>query len=484
MMKFLILSENSNGTWPYLHFRSLGAQELHKRITAQGYQSTVIDWFTHWSHEQLKSVMLSWFDTDEPVLALSTPFDIRDIYSIDPVLLWAKQTWPKLKIIHGGGRTLNINPIVDVYFLGRSMQVFDDWLSGRDLAKYTVQTNPLVLKNSQFDQTQDTPVLPMLSADDFYVSRDILGFEVGVGCKFNCTFCNYELRGAKITNLLDAAELREYFLEAYQRWGITNFFAADDTPNESDEKLSVIADAIDGLPFRPNISAYSRLDIITGRPSQVELYRRIQFGSLFFGIESFNDTASRMIRKKSHIGSVFQTLKTLREVSPNTFMVGGIILGLNGDSEEHIRNSIDTVVKESLLDSIQVYPLSIARSTAIRDDGYHSQLDTDPEKFGYRINGIQGNFRTSAVQQFHWSSDWTDSAGANRLSNQIAEDYKDQINFLNHMEYAGLQALGIAKDRKLVSKNKPILSSQGYAVSDRLKHNYIQTKLNWFLTAQ
>lgn len=480
-MKFLILSENSNGTWPYLHFRGLGALELHKRVTAHGYQSTVIDWFTHWSEDQLKQAMLAWFTTDQPVLALSTPFDARDVYRISSLLSWAKTHWPNLKVIHGGARTFNHVEGVDVYFLGRSMQVFDSWIKGSDLSAYTVNTKPLVLKNSDFNQTVDTPVLPKLSDEDFYTPRDILGFEVGVGCKFNCTFCNYELRGAKVTTLLDSRSLHDYFLEAYQRWGITNFFAADDTPNETDEKLSVIADAVEGLPFKPTISAYSRLDIITARPSQLELYRRIQFGSLFFGIESFNDTASRLIRKKSYIGSVNDTLKALKTVSPNTFTVGGVIIGLNGDSEQHIRQSFDTVVKDQLLDSLQIYPLNIARSKSIQDDGYQSQLDLDPEKFGYKINSIAGNFRTSSVQTLHWSSDWSDFAQANQLSEQLSQDYSPKINFINHMEYAGLQALGIGR-RNLYTVPKQAWTSQAYAVSNRLKQNYIKDKLNWFLT--
>ena len=49
------------------------------------------------------------------------------------------------------------------------------------------------------------------------------------------------------------------------------------------------------------------------------------------------------------------------------------------------------------------------------------------------------------------------------------------------MEYAGLQALGLA-DRKLYQTSKSVWASRAYAVSNRLKQNYIESKSKWFLT--
>jgi len=483
-MKFLVLSENGNGTWPYLYYRGMGALELHKRIQQHGYQSTLIDWFTVWSPDKLTSAIQAWFgDEVNPVIAISTPFDITDVYKIKEVLAQARTRYPNLKVIHGGSRTYNPQiKDIDVFFLGRSMQVFDAWLKGTDLTVYTVNTDPLVLVNKNFDQTVDTPVLPKLDDNDFLTPYDILGFEIGVGCKFNCTFCNYELRGAKVTTLTDSYTLKQYFEEAHAKYGIRYFFAADDTPNETDDKLAILADAVDGLSFKPKITAYSRLDIITGRPQQLELYRRIQFDSLFFGIESFNNNASRLVRKKSDIGSVEQTLKDLRRLCPDTFTVGGIIIGLNGDSESSIRSSLDRVVEQQLLDSVQLYPLSISRSRYITDPGYHSALDNDPAGNGYPITGLLEFHRgNSAVQNLNWTSDWSNSIDAGELSQQLYLDYRDKINTINFMEYTGLNALGLAK-RDLYLTPTQVWQSQAMAKSSRLKLNYIDKKLNWLLT--
>lgn len=480
-MKFLILSENSNGTWPYLHYRGLGCYELARRISLAGYESTVIDWFTHWTFEQLQQAMTCWFaDTDKPVIAISTPFSPKDIFQITELLEWAKITWPDVKIIHGGGRVYDPSiKNIDVFFLGRSMQIFDDWLNNKDLSQYTVNETPLVLKNLNFNQYIDVPVVPNISSDDFFTKDDILGFEIGVGCKFNCTFCNYELRGAKISNLLDRETLFNFLNTAYKEHGIQNFFVADDTPNESDTKLEILADVVERLDFKPNITGFSRLDIFAARPSQQELYKRIQFESLFFGIESFNDTASRMIRKKSGFFNVYDALKTLRTISPNTFLVGGLIVGLNGDSEESIRESIANVIQEKLLDSIQLYSLSITKAKSIFDDGFHSDLDNSPEKFGYKISEGSNIYRSyDLIDDLHWTSDWTNKNDATLLADKISFELSDKISDLNHMEYAGLKSLGLI-DRQYLVSSIDIVRKRAYNKSNKLKKNYIDNKLSF-----
>ncbi len=485
-MKFLILSENSNGSWPYLHFRGLGSFELTRRISDAGYKSTVLDWFTYWSIDELKESAEAWFGNEvEPVIAISTPFNTKDVYYLEPFLLWAKAKWKNLTVIHGGGRVYDPGvKNVDVFFLGRSMQIFDDWLHRRDLTRYKVNDSPLVLKNLDFNQYIDVPVIPTVQDDDFYTKDDILGFEIGVGCKFNCTFCNYELRGAKISKLADSKSLHKFFYDSYNKYGIENFFIADDTPNESDVKLEILIEALEGLNFHPKITGFTRLDILAGRPKQLEYYKKIKFDSLFFGVESFNDKASKGIRKKSDLFNVYDTLKKLREVTPNTFLVAGLIIGLNGDSEKSIRDSIDRVVEEKLLDSLQMYPLLLLKSqNAIMGEGYMSELESNPEKFGYKLTGVTEPTVISGdlVHKAQWVSDWTDYNSAEALADQLAKETAKRISNLNHMEYAGLRSLNlIDKSDPEFYLNLPMIRTRSFSKSTRLKKEYVAKKVNYF----
>lgn len=477
-MKFLILSENSNGAWPYLHYRGMGAFELKKRISLHGYDVDVIDWFTRWSHDDLRKVIENFFiDTEYPVIAVSTPFDHRDLGCIKEVITWARKKYSNLKIIHGGARTFKKEyaELADIFFLGRSMQMFDDWLLQRDLSKYKISDNPLVLINHNFDQTIDNPVLPLVDDSDCLIPKDILGFEVGVGCKFNCTFCNYELRNVKITKLLDPYDLRNYFEIAHHKYGVREYFTSDDTINESDEKLEIIAEAMSGLDFHPNITSFARLDLINSRKNQQELFKKIQFRALFFGIESFNPEVAKTIRKKTGLGNTYETLAYIRDNCPDTFTIGSIIIGLNKDSLESITSSLDRVASEKLLTSIQIYPLNIVNANGVVDPYYLSDLDRYPEKFGYKIKNVdyfhRGNF---TLNDLHWESDWTNYPEAVKIAETLAIKYEKKMLVMNHFEWTGFYAMGLIKNKSPVVTE--ILRSRAYNVSEQLKQQYIARK--------
>lgn len=492
-MKFLILSENSNGAWPHLYFRSLGPYELRRRIELKGYDVDIIEWFTYWNHDELTNFICNYFKNEEhPVIALSTPFNTTDVHKIKNVLINVRNKFPYLKIIHGGTRTYDhsLAGIIDVFFLGRSMQMFDAWLENKNLDHYIVKTNPLVLINHNFDEKIDNPVIPILKDSDALSEKDVVGFEIGVGCKFNCTFCNYELRNSKITKLVNPNDLHNYFQTTYDRFGITNFFASDDTINETDTKLEIIAEAIQGLSFKPHITGYARLDMISARPAQIELLRKIQFQSLFFGIESFNTEASKLIRKKSGLVDNYETLKKIREVSPNTYTVGGLILGLNKDSETSIRHSLNRVVNENLLSSINLTPLFITKTNTISSTYCHSELDENPEKFNYKLEKVHSLHLNNELTPVHsWESDWTTFEKAAQLKDTLEKEYADKIQMLGHFEYAGFQALqvydkntqyGPLKRRQHLSS---ILGGQDLSYGKplfeavRAKKNYIKKKI-------
>ncbi len=477
-MKFLILSENSNGAWPYLHYRSLGAFELKKRIKSYGYDATICEWFTHWSNNDLIEFADRYFvDTEYPVIAVSTPFDNRDLYKIENFLRTTKSKFKNLKIIHGGSRTFQetLSDIIDIFFLGRSMEMFDAWVQDQDLSKYVVKNNPLVLMNHNFNQKIDQPVLPYIDDDDCLSDRDILGFEIGVGCKFNCTFCNYELRNAKITKFLDSKELHDYFDIAYNKYGITNFFTSDDTINESDQKLEIIVEALENLNYQPRITSFARLDLFSKRKHQLDLIERIQFGALFFGIESFNPDISKTMRKRTGLIDNYETLREIKRRCPNTYTIGSLIVGLAGDNANSIVESIDKVVEEKLLWGLQVYPLVITKSDSLTDNYFLSDLDKNPELYGYKIKAplvsLHGDKETVTLD---WESDWIDTTEAHKFVTDLYEKYGNKILLMNHFEYAGFYSLNLIKPNAPI--NYEHLKHKSYNVCAQIKQNYIKSK--------
>lgn len=481
-MKFLILSENSNGTWSYLHYRSLGSHEIKKRVMRRGHQAHVIEWFTYWKQDELKQVISKYFqDTDEPVIATSTPFGNTDLEKLESVMRWAKDTFPNLKCIHGGNRAWHgdFKGLVDIVFLGRSMEMFEAWLDKKDLTPYKLQDDPIVVYNQNFKENIDTPVVPRVDPEDFYIPGDVLGFELGAGCKFNCLFCNYELRGSKISTIADPKELHEYFKEANSKYGVTHFFASDDTINETDAKLETLIEAIEGLNYKPKIAAFSRLDLITSRKRQMDLYKKIGFNSLFFGIESFNPEVSKVVRKKSGIDNIKETLKTFRQECPDTFTTGAIMVGLPKDSKQSIKDNLDIVIRDKLIDAINIFPLDIFQAKNHHDEFFHSDLERDYEKYGYRYKGIFETGNPNAHLAI-WENEWIDAPGANMFARQMIEHCtKHGMSVLTHLEYNGLNAQKLIRNKSNI-KHRDILHRQGLFVSASLKQKYIEKKLKYF----
>jgi radical SAM superfamily enzyme YgiQ (UPF0313 family) len=357
------------------------------------------------------------------------------------------------------------------------MEMFDAWVTNKDLSKYIVHNSPLVLLNHDFDQVIDEPVLPNIDDEDnCFLNRDILGFEIGVGCKFNCTFCNYELRNAKITKFLDPKELHHYFEVAYKKYGITNFYTSDDTINESDQKLEIIVEAMEGLDYSPKITSFARLDLFSKRKHQLDLIEKIQFSALFFGIESFNPDVSKTMRKRTGLIDNFETLREIKKRCPDTYTIGSLIVGLEGDNKQSIVDSIERVIDEKLLWGLQVYPLVITSSNSLTDSYFLSDLDKEPEKYGFKtkripITSLHGDKETNTLD---WNSDWIDYKQAQTFVSELYESIGQRILLMNHFEYAGFRSLGLLRPGKKIIYEQ--LRNQAYNVSAQLKQIYIAKK--------
>lgn len=482
-MRFLILTENTRPGYLHYHYRSLAASELQCRIKNAGYEVETIEWFRHWSKEDLRHIIDTYFkDEPKPIIAVSNPLDLfnEDLEYLEDIFAYAKEKFPQVTIIHGGNRRVSVEEIkhVDVHFLGRSMGIFDDWLKGKDLSHYKIKDNPLILMNSNINQYIDTPIIHPLYDNDCLSKNDVLGFEIGVGCKFNCTFCNYELRNSKIVNLVDSKNLSNFLQEAYSKYGVQNFYAIDDTINESEEKLEILAEAVSNLNYRPYITAWARLDLLN-KPKQRELFKKIHFSAVWFGVESFNPNASKMVRKRTSMDHVFSSLEFLRDECPDTFKMASLIIGLNGDDFESIDKSLEKVTSERLLDALNLFTLMI-KPTGLHDFYYLSELDKDPAKYGYKYYGEKYPDGTSIDPRIEsnkllWESDWTNNIEANKMNVALLEKYKDKILCqTNHDECASFRSMKLLKNKE--PKNVDILRSKGLVIANLYKQEYIKRK--------
>lgn len=489
MKKCLIFSENKTSeNNPDNTYRNVGAMEVVHRFRQHNIPTTHIEWFNSWSESQLTEAIDLWFsDSTHQYIGISTPFSLDVVFDIKDVLLSAKERYPNLQILVGGNRVHDprLDIFTDLVFIGRSIEILDAWLTDQDLHRFAT-ANPNVLINHNVDLNKDVPVLPVLSDDDLLTDKDVLGFEIGIGCKFNCSFCSYDLRGIKNPKFVDSENLREFLQSAYDRYGVYNFYIADDTLNEDDEKLEILAEAVEALTYEPNIVSFLRIDLLERRPQQYELLRRCNLKGLTLGIETLTPAAAKIIRKSPDVGAIVTALRKLKnEYLPKSFTTSGLIIGLSGDSREDILKNIDLIVDEVLLYSMSPATLRVRESeTEIYDDSYLSDIALNPEKFGYTIRGVVDRdigLERAGSRRMLWENEWTNETDAERLTDEIVEKLKAvKFPLVTGFEWITLMVwAGLDDPKQYKQAGTDFIWQISNTKVRRYKQNYIQRKLDY-----
>jgi len=331
--------------------------------------------------------------------------------------------------------------MVDAYFIGRSLDVFAKWLKRLDLTEYFYYNDGYSDWYKFKDQTT-VPEPPIVMTDtgeeDCWNEHDVLSIELGVGCKFNCSFCTTPFK--KTDTLFQSVDNLVYTLStAYEKYGVTHFNIVDETSNEVDQKYENLLTAVRQLDYQPNFTGYARLDMVAAKPYQIEQMAEIGIKGLFFGVETFNEQAGKMIRKGGPRQRLYDTLKEIKSQIPDLYRYGAFIIGLTGDSEKEIREGFDYVTEHELFHNYYMNALTIP---VISDDDYWaSDISKTPEKFGYEITGEDpGNLK-------YWKNDWIDWYGAVELRKQLQDEILQnnktrQVGEYNNWEYLKDKALG------------------------------------------
>ena len=383
-----------------------------------GVLADTIDYFRHWDRNLLVETIVKFFRDDEKIyLATSGSVDDSNTNYFKEICAEIRKTLPHLKVILGGYRVITGDADwVDVSFIGRCSNLFEDYLAGKDISKFKISDNPATYKNPH-NIIMESPVAPVVSGLEYACENEMLTIELGLGCKFNCAFCGFDYRNNKrpvlntIDNIVSACQ------SAHDMYGITDFYLADDTINEVDDKLELLLEANKKLSFQPNFMAFARLDIIGAKPHQIDLMKRANINTMFFGIESLNPTVTKSIRKGGNPERNYDTLRLLKREYPEAFTYGNFISGLTNDSRKDIVDSAKRIIDEQLLTSAGINPLRIY--SRIDNPDSQSEIDKNPAKYGYTIlegGQFAGQYGYDADL---WQNDWCDDKVAAEISTEV-----------------------------------------------------------------
>lgn len=331
--------------------RALGCYRIAHFLRSHGWDVEVIEYAAHWDLPQLQALARSrvthqtrWIGTSHMFSAWG---DVMEEFCV-----WLRQEYPWIRIISGSSSVpVFESRAIDYYvqgygehavlallkylFSNGAAPTFNLLGSGAKKIIPAIDAYPAYPMSSLMVKYQDR---------DFIVPGEFLGIEFARGCKFQCAYCNFPVLGVKGDYSRNAEDFREQVMDAYDRWGVTGYYVADETFNDRTEKITKFADVVETLPFDPWFSGYIRADLLISRPRDREELVRMGFRGHFYGVESFNRDATKSIGK----GMLPHRLKAgLLEVKCYFESQGsgqyvadfGMIIGLPGETLDEVRDS-------------------------------------------------------------------------------------------------------------------------------------------------
>ena len=406
------------------HPRPLGVFGLHEVFVKRDIPSTVINWVDFWDHKELLDSILLWcvkHAVRRPLVLCSTLFNeviFEDNATVTKVLTELKEHIDITVAVGGPNNNFVFNNFKpDVMFLGRTLHLFEHWIDGLPIKVGNCLHNEkdIPVYRPIGKEIVEMPIVSKLYDDYCLMPTDVLSFETRLGCKFNCTFCAFPYRDAKDTQDSTPESLYNFFTSA-KEYGITNFSCVDDTFNEDDTKIKTLLSVVEKLDYKPYIVGFTRFDILTHKPKQLEWLDKCGFHCHYFGTETFHPEASKRIRKRLNKEKAFNMFEHIKEHYPHWWTCASYITGLPMEPIEHCIATINEMRERKLVNSMAILPLAITHLPG--DDDHASLMAKDPGKFGISVtgrnakqdatlSGRQGDYEGLATKEEEICFDWS-----------------------------------------------------------------------------
>lgn len=490
MNKFKAIIFNIGGDWP-LRSRPGGGHRVATELRLHGWDVEVIDHLTLWSLDEAKQLCNQRVDKDVKFFGFSQMYPHTWTETIDQFATWLKQTWPEKHIVVGGLKHFdNKNPNIDYYFQGPSelsmMALFKHLYSNGLMPPYdTVDGNKVIIGRGELDAAPwKTPVI-FYEDRDFLMPYEWLTIEFSRGCKFKCSFCNLTHLGVKgdFTRHTDNFEIQ--MRDAYDRFGLSYYNIADETFNDSTAKITKYADVVEKLNFDPFFSGFIRNDILAQKPEQREELLRMGFLGHFYGIETFNEKAGRVVGKGGSGESKKQGLLDTK----NYFKTHGtgryrgtisLIAGLSHETEDELLATGDWLVENWKGESVNFWQHLIQDVDNYR---YPSQVSRELDKFGFRrLTDVEVSAYIPLDEKntdlVYWTNEHTNYFRCKQLVDNFRKQTRGKIFRLGPYELSYLLR-DMSLDERLNSYATNDLMRQVREDERAHTSEYIEKKLNY-----
>jgi radical SAM superfamily enzyme YgiQ (UPF0313 family) len=454
MYHAIIFTGIDMGTTSY--FRALGAYRIRTELEAQGYNVKVIDYFHSLTDEHIELALEKYVSKETLWIGFSTTFFntsalLQDRYEFFVNL---RKRFDVPFVIGGAKAMVEFLDFADIFVTGYAddaTTAITHYLAGKNtnLIFKDYKGKKIVDSNHSYDR-KDLANIPVIwKPEDGITAQQSLPMEIARGCIFNCAFCNFPLNNkSKFDYIRVKEDMYAEFMRNYEQFGTTNYWFMDDTYNDSMVKLELMHEVITSLPFKIKFDTYIKPELLVRWPEQIDLLVESGLRGASFGVESYNKDTRKAIQKGADIDKVLDAIGSIKQKSAGQVKVQiNLIVGLPHQSEENIRESRSRVVNDSNIDLWYWYPLLIHSK---EHHEYHSPIDRNPEKFGYKIHHQEKLLKTTLAGKTNaWMTVWKNEHMNAIKAGRIAEDLRnmdDEYQKVAGWACGGLSSLGLDLD--------------------------------------
>lgn len=484
MTHIVILTDNNYSDTNETFLRGTGAHRIATVLRSHSYNVEVIDYILRWNIEDFQKICQKLIDENTLMLGLSVNL-FTDNDSFAEKIRWFRSFYPNIPVVMGGNNLLARDiDLVDYLIEGYAeiaMVHFLAFLSGR-IGKNQIKWSPIVNKPLLIDANKDYPCddtndLTIRYQDsDFIRHHETLAIETARGCVFKCRFCTYPLIGKHKNDFLrNSDNIRDELLHNYQEYGVKNYVLAEDTFNDSVEKLENLARAIRHLPFQPNFASYLRFDLILSRPHTLPLLREIGLKAAYFGIETFNPSDLKLIRKTSHADKLKDGLLWWADEAKDIASQVGLIMGFPNANEAEAWETNEWLSKSG----INWWNWQALWFTDVKKTIHTSDFSYNYKTYGYEV------MTDNEVNQALEDEKRDKSSSLNNLFTYNTKSYRQKMMFWKHngngMNFFKAASLcnnlnAASKTRKIGGFTALINASLGFDLSEIVTWGYYDVK--------
>ena len=431
--------------------RPIGAYRIATEIRKAGYTCQVIDFFTKFDEDEMEKIITSFIGEDTLIVGFSSTFfeyidekldalqtvitgkktqpfgnqllTVNYPYHRDKMRDWfqrMRKINPSLKIVYGGAKTRYLAANCDAYAVGYADQAIVEYmkyLEGKNpFFQFERLNNQIIINGAtytkDFDYCKSTVEW---HETDHLMHGEAVPIEIARGCVFKCKFCSFPSNGKKKLDFIkEDSVLRDEFLRNYYEYGITRYIYADDTHNDSVEKVERLHKIVTSLPFELEYGTYLRHDLIHAHPETAILLKESGLRTCMFGIESLNHKSGKEIGKGLHPDKIKELMYWLKnDIWKNDVGISAsFIVGLPYDTPTTVMEWATWLLDPSCpIDTFYIEPLFIAGSE-LRATGSYTESEFEKNTAAYGYSFIDDNI-------CNWTNEHFTYASAMKLADRI-----------------------------------------------------------------